>query len=599
MESPFDDEEVRAMFEQMGVVHKPGMAAGLMEELGPLLAAEGIDLDNLNNASLDDINVALANVTERYNLELFTPTGHDLAGALEVLNECAEAIGDGDTGLAGLILDSVRPEPTGDWPAVSHVIGAGLGQLDTLGMQLELRKAFTSVKLPRWDWRATKAAKDILRRARRGKAFAGIDELIMEYNGLAVIHGTVLAYAGVVNVLANQWALSATQTLERLNIPRDLRMSFAISFVKLDEQFALEFEAWMELSREQLELEDHDSHSLEEEGDPEWSAGATLLFVLARSAGLDPHDPDTVDKLIEAFTDLMGDDETALLNFLMLLDDYIHFRISVSEDPSVWEKGHDLVEAALSRSASALEGEVEAMERLETLVSSDERRAALLASRLVAGIPQLLAWLETKPKSTATGGLRRADIGPVAAMIGVAAKGVNKYPDYDPDDTVSYVRSMDDIPELWAWFESLRISGILDSTSTRFVPGPDATLWSNLEERELEELEKVIGFFITMLLIGDEYFEIGSTEFSGTGVSMRLLGTSIGFQPALTAAPEPANEPLLFGGENPMRTAAISTMGRMGLLEDVAPDRAVIPEVLHATVAKALMSVILWYRQMG
>ncbi len=330
MESPFDDEEVRAMFEQMGVVHKPGMAAGLMEELGPLLAAEGIDLDNLNNASLDDINVALANVTERYNLELFTPTGHDLAGALEVLNECAEAIGDGDTGLAGLILDSVRPEPTGDWPAVSHVIGAGLGQLDTLGMQLELRKAFTSVKLPRWDWRATKAAKDILRRARRGKAFAGIDELIMEYNGLAVIHGTVLAYAGVVNVLANQWALSATQTLERLNIPRDLRMSFAISFVKLDEQFALEFEAWMELSREQLELEDHDSHSLEEEGDPEWSAGATLLFVLARSAGLDPHDPDTVDKLIEAFTDLMGDDETALLNFLMLLDDYIHFRISVS-----------------------------------------------------------------------------------------------------------------------------------------------------------------------------------------------------------------------------------------------------------------------------
>lgn len=29
MESPFDDEEVRAMFEQMGVAHKPGMEAKL------------------------------------------------------------------------------------------------------------------------------------------------------------------------------------------------------------------------------------------------------------------------------------------------------------------------------------------------------------------------------------------------------------------------------------------------------------------------------------------------------------------------------------------------------------------------------------------
>ena len=113
MESPFDDEEVRAMFEQMGVAHKPGMAAELMYELGPLLAAEGIDLDNLDSSSVEDINAALANATERYNLELFTPTGDDLAGALEVLNECAEAIGDGDTGLAGLILDAVRSEPTG------------------------------------------------------------------------------------------------------------------------------------------------------------------------------------------------------------------------------------------------------------------------------------------------------------------------------------------------------------------------------------------------------------------------------------------------------------------------------------------------------
>ncbi len=598
MEPPFDDEEVRAMFEQMGVVHKPGMAAELMGELSPLLAAEGIDLDNLEGASLDDINAAMAKATERYNLELFTPTGHDLAGALEVLNECAEAIGEGDTGLAGLILDAVRPEPTGDWPAVSHVIGAGLGQLDTLGMQPELRRAFSSAKIPRWDWRATKAAKEILRRARRGKAFASIDELIMEYTGLAVIHGTALAYAGVVNALANQWAISVADTLERLNIPRDMRMSFAISFVKLDEQFALEFEAWMELSREQMELDGHGSDLLEDEGDPEWSAGATLLFALARSVSLDPHNPESIDDLIQFLTELIGNDEAALLNFFMLLDDYVHFRIAAATDPSAWEQAHVLVEAALSRSASTFEGEVEAMERLEA-VSAEKRKAAVLASPLVAGIPALLEWLETKPKTTGAGGIRRVDIGPVAAMIGVEAQGVNKLPVPELDDPVRYVRSMDDIPELWGWFESLRFSDILDSSTTRFIPGKDAALWAHLEDRDVEDLEKIVGFFITIQLIGDDFFEIGSAHFSGAGLSMWLLGTSIGFQPAIDAAPEPTNKPLLFQGEDPLRTSAIRTMENMGLLEDVAPDKVVIPEALHATVGKALMSALLWYRQIG
>ena len=40
-------------------------------------------------------------------------------------------------------------------------------------------------------------------------------------------------------------------------------------------------------------------------------------------------------------------------------------------------------------------------------------------------------------------------------------------------------------------------------------------------------------------------------------------------------------------------------MKSVGLLEDVAPDEVVIPKALHAMVGKALMSAILWYRQMG
>ena len=47
MTNPFDDPEVKAAMAQAGIVHKPGMAEELLSQLAPLLAADGIDLDNL------------------------------------------------------------------------------------------------------------------------------------------------------------------------------------------------------------------------------------------------------------------------------------------------------------------------------------------------------------------------------------------------------------------------------------------------------------------------------------------------------------------------------------------------------------------------
>jgi hypothetical protein len=53
--------------------HQPGIAADLMRELAPLLAAEGIDL----NAALDleTLQAALDRAIERRNVALFTPVG--------------------------------------------------------------------------------------------------------------------------------------------------------------------------------------------------------------------------------------------------------------------------------------------------------------------------------------------------------------------------------------------------------------------------------------------------------------------------------------------------------------------------------------------
>jgi len=58
---------------RLGIVRQPGMAAELMEQLKPLLAADGVDLDDPDGVDLDTLQGALDRATERHNMRLFTP----------------------------------------------------------------------------------------------------------------------------------------------------------------------------------------------------------------------------------------------------------------------------------------------------------------------------------------------------------------------------------------------------------------------------------------------------------------------------------------------------------------------------------------------
>lgn len=246
-ENPFDDPEFRELAESMGFVHKPDMAQEFLRELAPLLASEGVDLDapeGLEGLTEEDFNAALNAATERYNMELHTPTGEDRLAALEVLNSCAEAIGRGDTGLAGLIIATLHPEGFGPWPAISHVIGVGLGQLDEWGRRADLRKAFTSAKLPHWGWQGTKAAKDVLRTARKAAAFDDLDRLTLTYNGLGLLYGTMLAYSGVACGAARMWKMDVPGALAKFDVPRSGEVRDSIEWLERDHELAEEFEDW-------------------------------------------------------------------------------------------------------------------------------------------------------------------------------------------------------------------------------------------------------------------------------------------------------------------------------------------------------------------
>jgi len=88
---------------------KPGMAQELLRELAPLLAEEGIDVDNIDVPDVQTLQHALNRAMERHNMSLFTPVGRARELAAATLRLAVEAIAGGDTPLAATVLDWTAP----------------------------------------------------------------------------------------------------------------------------------------------------------------------------------------------------------------------------------------------------------------------------------------------------------------------------------------------------------------------------------------------------------------------------------------------------------------------------------------------------------
>jgi hypothetical protein len=110
---------------------KPGLADEMLRELAPLLAEEGIDVDNIDVPDLPTLQRALDRAVERRNMQLFSPVGQTRDIALVSLRLIVEAILDGDTAHAGALLDQIQPEsPDNSTATVASCIGIALGLLD-------------------------------------------------------------------------------------------------------------------------------------------------------------------------------------------------------------------------------------------------------------------------------------------------------------------------------------------------------------------------------------------------------------------------------------------------------------------------------------
>jgi hypothetical protein len=178
---------------------KPGLANELMQELAPLLAEEGIDVTNIDVPDLDTLQQAMNRAVERRNMALFTPVGPPRQIAAVTLRLVVEAILDGDSALAGTILEHVQPESPDDAVAtVASCIGIALGLLDEwLSGQDSKAPANLAhqTALPEGHWTGERAATDILVLSRKGRAFRSLHTLITRQGSPQLLAGSALALA--------------------------------------------------------------------------------------------------------------------------------------------------------------------------------------------------------------------------------------------------------------------------------------------------------------------------------------------------------------------------------------------------------------------
>jgi len=191
-----------------GIEIKPGLARETLRELAPLLAEEGIDVDDIDVPDLATLQSALNRAVERHNITRFTPVGHPRDLAAATLRLVTEAVADGDTALAAAILDQAEPESAGDTaPTVAACIGVALGLLDdwlTGASRYAPAGLGQRVRLPAGHWTGGRAATDILVLARKGRAFASLDTLIARQGGMHVLYGSALALAATIQAWAAQ-----------------------------------------------------------------------------------------------------------------------------------------------------------------------------------------------------------------------------------------------------------------------------------------------------------------------------------------------------------------------------------------------------------
>jgi hypothetical protein len=608
--------------------------APYLADMAPYLAAEGIDLDSLEESTeLTSIMEALTRANQQYNLGRMTTTDAQRQEALDVLRRFTRAVAAGDEGAADDILDAVDIDPEDDSLAATQVVGTGLRLLDSWGLDAQLRGPLRSTRLPPWEVNSRAASRGVLALAKTSQAVATVNELIERYTGEVLYWGTALAVSSVVVTVASKRGIDVDQAIadllgdqapQSLGIDQstpadifDVRVTpgtFGSSdrskrrtvrkgrgsgdpakahLSSKDRGMLKDFETWL-----------RDQNPITATDDVEIQVGIlTSIVSLAQSRGLDIHDPLGTEYLADEISlnldDPSGDTDDAddaATAALTILTDYVHFRLDTSTDQEGWGMADETLHEALSQIDPIRHILGQVVEEA-SLINPADRVAVVMNLPLITAVSPLLKWIGSGKPVTSTGCLRRADIGTVAAMLGISAVGVKSSNSTVPPEQEAlpgtaaspaaepqtvYVTSMWDLPVLSQWWSVLQLCGLIDVTSTKVRPGLAAEQWLTASEPLLETADVIIGLFLGEYLTKDlnQWGILG--RYKVMGLVARLVAALDPMQQGLSADDQP-DQLQTFGDQD------FAQLARLGLLTKNASGEHTVPATLRGPVATGLL----------
>lgn len=514
--SPFDEPGFLQLPPGVEIRHYSGPTADLIDQLAPLLADEGIDVEHLNEADPELLKAAMMRVVERHNLELSTPVGEQRARTVNTLRELLAAHHAQDGAQIQVLFGSIGPVPTRHRPSSGHLTGVTIETLDTTYRNEQYHPGLHVIEIPKVDTTTRAAAQHILGLAAKGRAFRSLDALLGEHGGFEVSRAGVLLLTATVQAIANHRNTAFEDVLDEVLPAQDEEQPAEELLAGLratPQQYLTDFETWL---KSQSEVSDIASKVVE--------IFSTMVHE-AYDVELNPHDPEDFDDwmlLVHERTD-----PKYLGTALEIVKYYLQFRLRTSLEPERWHHAHaQITDLTLPHEESPWDFEL--IYDIAQEVEVDDRYATILDLQIISGSRALYDWLATPRTVTEEGAPKRDDIRVVGRMIGLNLHGVTELPSPPVRD---HVTSALDVPELMIWWWTLQELGMLTISDALAQRGPTAEEYFGTERLPFEGAEGLVATYVKIFLV--HALEQTPLEISSVGHTIARLLNALQALPPL------------------------------------------------------------------
>lgn len=214
---PFEEADDADLLARMQ--RDPEIIDEVLEQLKPLLAADGIDTQNLPNVDPNELHAAMTRAIERHQMEAHTPVGDARVLTVATVRDLSEALHHQKTAQAEQLWRSLRLEPTPNLPSSSHVMGLTLETLDSIYTDTRLRTALGIVRLPELSDATRAAAQDIQRSAMQGQAFNSRDVIVSTHTTREVGRAAIYLFASTAAAISEHSKLQYSTVVGQLLEP--------------------------------------------------------------------------------------------------------------------------------------------------------------------------------------------------------------------------------------------------------------------------------------------------------------------------------------------------------------------------------------------